>query len=75
MPPDPITSVEKSRTLQRLNQVIQHRLVTSKLPPEMGSMVIGKCQMYNVRLRAVHQLVSLVVPNNFSPPHFVNIQL
>ncbi|XP_068687346.1 mediator of RNA polymerase II transcription subunit 14-like isoform X2 [Montipora foliosa] len=41
VPPDPITSVEKSRTLQRLNQVIQHRLVTSKLPPEMGSMVIA----------------------------------
>lgn len=28
--------------LQRLNQVIQHRLVTSKLPPEMGQMIIGK---------------------------------
>ena len=42
MPPDPITAVEKTKTLQRLNQVIQHRLVTSKLPPEMGEMVIGK---------------------------------
>ena len=42
VPPDPITAVEKTKTLQRLNQVIQHRLVTSKLPPEMGQMIIGK---------------------------------
>lgn len=42
VPPDPITTVEKTKTLQRLNQVIQHRLVTSKLPPEMGQMIIGK---------------------------------
>lgn len=34
--------MEKTKTLQRLNQVIQHRLVTSELPPEMGDMVIGK---------------------------------
>lgn len=42
VPPDPITAVEKTKTLQRLNQVIQHRLVTSELPPEMGDMVIGE---------------------------------
>ena len=42
VPPDPITAVEKAKTLQRLNQVVQHRLVTAKLPPEMANLVIGK---------------------------------
>ena len=43
MPADPITSFEKTKTLRRLDQVIQHRLVTSKLPSEMGSMIVGEC--------------------------------
>ena len=42
VPPDPITAIEKAKTLQRLNQVVQHRLVTAKLPPEMANLVIGK---------------------------------
>ncbi|XP_017469746.1 PREDICTED: mediator of RNA polymerase II transcription subunit 14 [Rhagoletis zephyria] len=35
VPPDPITPAEKKQTLLRLNQVIQHRLVTGKLLPQM----------------------------------------
>uniref|UniRef100_A0A1A9V3Z5 Mediator of RNA polymerase II transcription subunit 14 n=1 Tax=Glossina austeni TaxID=7395 RepID=A0A1A9V3Z5_GLOAU len=35
VPPDPITPQEKKQTLLRLNQVIQHRLVTGKLMPQM----------------------------------------
>lgn len=35
VPPDPITPAEKKQTLLRLNQVIQHRLVTGKLMPQM----------------------------------------
>lgn len=35
VPPDPITPVEKRQTLLRLNQVIQHRLVTGNLMPQM----------------------------------------
>lgn len=35
VPPDPITPSEKRQTLQRLNQVIQHRLVTGNLLPQM----------------------------------------
>lgn len=35
VPPDPITAVEKFQTLQRLNQVIQYRLVTGNLIPQM----------------------------------------
>ncbi|XP_055842956.1 mediator of RNA polymerase II transcription subunit 14 isoform X2 [Episyrphus balteatus] len=35
VPPDPITPIEKKQTLLRLNQVIQHRLVTGKLLPQM----------------------------------------
>lgn len=35
VPPDPITPSEKRQTLLRLNQVIQHRLVTGNLMPQM----------------------------------------
>ncbi|KAJ7377755.1 Mediator of RNA polymerase II transcription subunit 14 [Desmophyllum pertusum] len=52
VPPDPITAVEKTKTLQRLDQVIQHRLVTSTLPPEMGDMVIADGR---VKFRVEHE--------------------
>lgn len=35
VPPDPITASENRMTLLRLNQVIQHRLVTGNLLPQM----------------------------------------
>ncbi|KAF2885129.1 hypothetical protein ILUMI_21063 [Ignelater luminosus] len=38
VPPDPITSSEKRATLLRLNQVIQHRLVTGNLLPQMRNL-------------------------------------
>ncbi|CAB4003964.1 mediator of RNA polymerase II transcription subunit 14-like [Paramuricea clavata] len=41
IPADPITGNEKIKTLKRLDQVIQQRLVTSKLPPQMSSLVIA----------------------------------
>jgi hypothetical protein len=50
IPADPITGNEKIKTLKRLDQVIQQRLVTSKLPPQMSSLVIGKrksCHLFN----------------------------
>ncbi|KAL8611339.1 hypothetical protein ACOMHN_014394 [Nucella lapillus] len=40
IPPDPITIQEKKQTLQRLNQVIQYRLVSSELPPQMRRLKI-----------------------------------
>lgn len=40
VPPDPITISEKKSTLQRLNQVIQHRLVTGNLLPQMRNLKI-----------------------------------
>ncbi|XP_070163425.1 mediator of RNA polymerase II transcription subunit 14 isoform X4 [Polyergus mexicanus] len=40
VPPDPITAAEKRTTLQRLNQVIQHRLVTGNLLPQMRNLKI-----------------------------------
>ncbi|XP_050447117.1 mediator of RNA polymerase II transcription subunit 14 isoform X4 [Cataglyphis hispanica] len=40
VPPDPITPAEKRSTLQRLNQVIQHRLVTGNLLPQMRNLKI-----------------------------------
>ncbi|XP_021960036.1 mediator of RNA polymerase II transcription subunit 14 isoform X1 [Folsomia candida] len=40
VPPDPITTIEKKTTLNRLNQVIQHRLVTTQLPAQMRNLKI-----------------------------------
>lgn len=42
VPPDPISSIERRSTLQRLNQIIQQRLVTSNLTPQMKNFKIGK---------------------------------
>jgi len=41
VPPDPITPAEKRSTLQRLNQVIQHRLVTGNLLPQMRNLKVN----------------------------------
>lgn len=41
VPPDPITPAEKRSTLLRLNQIIQYRLVSSELPPQMRNLTIG----------------------------------
>nr|CAD7406222.1 unnamed protein product [Timema poppensis] len=40
VPPDPITNSERRSTLLRLNQVIQHRLVTGNLLPQMRDLKI-----------------------------------
>lgn len=42
VPPDPITTSEKRATLLRLNQVIQHRLVTGNLLPQMRNLNVSK---------------------------------
>lgn len=41
VPPDPITPGERRATLNRLNQVIQHRLVTGNLQPQMRNLKVG----------------------------------
>lgn len=43
VPPDPITSQEKEQTLARLNQIIEHRVVTGDLPAHLHRPRIGKC--------------------------------
>ncbi|XP_065344128.1 mediator of RNA polymerase II transcription subunit 14 isoform X2 [Cloeon dipterum] len=40
VPPDPISAAERRQTLLRLNQVIQHRLVTSDIRPQMRNLKI-----------------------------------
>lgn len=40
VPPDPITPSERRQTLLRLNQVIQHRLVTSDIRPQMRNLKV-----------------------------------
>lgn len=49
VPPDPVTAAEKRSTLQRLNQVIQHRLVIGKLLPQMRNLSVDNgCVTFNV---------------------------
>ncbi|XP_037940367.1 mediator of RNA polymerase II transcription subunit 14 isoform X2 [Teleopsis dalmanni] len=57
VPLDPITPSEKKQTLLRLNQVIQHRLVTGKLLPQMrefkiknGRVIFAVKHEFNVAL-------------------------
>ena len=52
IPPDPITQNEKKQTLQRLNQVIQYRLVSSELPTQMRRLKIGTPSAVTVFLSA-----------------------
>ncbi|KAL1505868.1 hypothetical protein ABEB36_005326 [Hypothenemus hampei] len=40
VPPDPITPLEKKKTLLKLNQIIQHRLVTGNLLPQLKNLKI-----------------------------------
>ncbi|BFZ09810.1 hypothetical protein BsWGS_12849 [Bradybaena similaris] len=42
IPPDPITPQEKAQTLQRLNEVIQYRLVSNELPKQMRRLKIDQ---------------------------------
>lgn len=59
VPPDPITPSEKKLTLLRLNQVIQHRLVTGNLIPQMRRF---KIEMGRVTFRCDNEFeVSLTV--------------
>lgn len=42
VPQEAITATEKENTLQRLNQVIQHRLVTGNLLPQMRNVKVRR---------------------------------
>ena len=42
VPPDPISAKDKEETLERLDQIIEYRLVTSELPLHMRNLTIGK---------------------------------
>jgi mediator of RNA polymerase II transcription subunit 14 len=48
VPPEPITAAERKAVLLRLNQVIEHRLVTSELPLQMRNLKIenGRVTFY-----------------------------
>lgn len=52
VPPDPITRLEKKQTLLRLNQVIQHRLVTGTLMQQM--------RKFKVRYKKNEQITKII---------------
>uniref|UniRef100_A0A7N8X9U9 Mediator of RNA polymerase II transcription subunit 14 n=1 Tax=Mastacembelus armatus TaxID=205130 RepID=A0A7N8X9U9_9TELE len=41
IPPDPITKAEKQATLNQLNQILRHRLVTTDLPPQLANLTVA----------------------------------
>uniref|UniRef100_A0A3B3X777 Mediator of RNA polymerase II transcription subunit 14 n=1 Tax=Poecilia mexicana TaxID=48701 RepID=A0A3B3X777_9TELE len=41
IPPDPITKTEKQTTLNQLNQILRHRLVTTDLPPQLANLTVA----------------------------------
>uniref|UniRef100_A0AAY4EC91 Mediator of RNA polymerase II transcription subunit 14 n=1 Tax=Denticeps clupeoides TaxID=299321 RepID=A0AAY4EC91_9TELE len=41
IPPDPITKSEKQATLNQLNQILRHRLVTTDLPPQLANLTVA----------------------------------
>ncbi|KAM4609479.1 mediator of RNA polymerase II transcription subunit 14 isoform 1-T1 [Polymixia lowei] len=41
IPPDPITKNEKQTTLNQLNQILRHRLVTTDLPPQLANLTVA----------------------------------
>ena len=56
IPTDPIAGSEKLKTLKRLDQVIQQRLVTSKLPPQMSNLVIGTVRVGLLYIHRIHAI-------------------
>ncbi|XP_071549261.1 mediator of RNA polymerase II transcription subunit 14 [Panulirus ornatus] len=57
--PEPITPMERKQTLTRLEQIIQHRLVTSELPPQMRT---SRIENGRVRFTVEHEFeVSLTL--------------
>uniref|UniRef100_A0A672R3J5 Mediator of RNA polymerase II transcription subunit 14 n=1 Tax=Sinocyclocheilus grahami TaxID=75366 RepID=A0A672R3J5_SINGR len=41
IPPDPISKAEKQTTLNQLNQILRHRLVTTDLPPQLANLTVA----------------------------------
>uniref|UniRef100_A0A8C9W527 Mediator of RNA polymerase II transcription subunit 14 n=1 Tax=Scleropages formosus TaxID=113540 RepID=A0A8C9W527_SCLFO len=41
IPPDPIMKQEKQTTLNQLNQILRHRLVTTDLPPQLANLTVA----------------------------------
>lgn len=64
VPPDPITPGERRTTLTRLNQVIQHRLVTGSLLPQMRSLKVNTVSstcLHGLLVFVVYMLVALLL--------------
>jgi hypothetical protein len=60
VPPDAITPSEKRQTLQTLTKVIQYRLVSSDLPPQMRKLRIGKQKSICYTLYLAHNRLFII---------------
>nr|XP_054771288.1 mediator of RNA polymerase II transcription subunit 14-like [Lytechinus pictus] len=75
VPPDPITSSEKETVLHRLDQIIQHRLVTSELPPQLANLTIEDGR---VKFRVPQEFevtLTLMEDNKTIPWRLLNIEI
>lgn len=64
IPPDPITPLEKSITLKRLDEIICHRLAITKIPLQIADIKVEK------------GMVKLIVPGEFKVNlRFINLVL
>ncbi|XP_071483080.1 mediator of RNA polymerase II transcription subunit 14-like [Diadema antillarum] len=75
VPPDPITTSEKATVLHRLDQIIQHRLVTSELPPQLANLTIEDGR---VKFRVPQEFevtLTLMEDNRTIPWRLLNIEI
>ena len=75
MPPDAITPSEKRQTLQTLTKVIQYRLVSSDLPPQMRKLRIGKQKSICYILFLAHNMILIIGPSIYPVVPCYNLTL
>lgn len=75
VPPDPITSTEKESVLHRLDQIIQHRLVTSELPPQLANLTIEDGRVKFCVPQEFEVTLTLMEDNKTIPWRLLNIEI
>ncbi|XP_071839301.1 mediator of RNA polymerase II transcription subunit 14-like isoform X3 [Apostichopus japonicus] len=75
IPPDPITPQEKASVLGRLDQIIQHRLVTSQLPSQLSNLSIKEGRVKFHIPQEFEATLTLMEDNPAIPWRLLNIKI
>ncbi|KAJ8030696.1 Mediator of RNA polymerase II transcription subunit 14 [Holothuria leucospilota] len=75
IPPDPITPQEKASVLGRLDQIIQHRLVTSQLPSQLSNLSIKEGRVKFHVPQEFEATLTLMEDNPTIPWRLLNIKI